>query len=168
MTNPDNIGFCSPDVVHCLPSGLLNSAPCHYGFPLVMSSPHFLNADSSVMLPGMKPKKKDHATYLDIHMETGITMQTAKRMQINIHLKKNKKFPQFSEIEDVFYPVLWFSENYVISDTHAAKFNSVIGRPLYMYHLTQLLVIGLGVPVLCVKAIVLGVERINLRQLQVS
>ncbi|KAJ8298098.1 hypothetical protein KUTeg_024629, partial [Tegillarca granosa] len=66
--NPDNAGYCSPKG-NCLPSGLLNCSICREGAPVILSQPHFLAANQSVIdsIIGLHPNKEEHQTV--IHVE---------------------------------------------------------------------------------------------------
>ncbi|TRY97130.1 hypothetical protein DNTS_032786 [Danionella cerebrum] len=66
--NPDNAGFCVP-AGHCLGSGLLNVSVCKEGAPIIMSSPHFYQADPKFAhdIYGMNPIKEEHETFVDLN-----------------------------------------------------------------------------------------------------
>lgn len=93
--NPDNIGFCVTNDT-CMGSGLLNVSVCkegmcvrtrvcesklvslvilpsHFlvmsGAPIIMSSPHFYQADDKYVqdVYGMNPSKEEHETAIDIN-----------------------------------------------------------------------------------------------------
>uniref|UniRef100_A0A8C4HL59 Lysosome membrane protein 2 n=1 Tax=Dicentrarchus labrax TaxID=13489 RepID=A0A8C4HL59_DICLA len=84
--NPANAGFCVP-AENCLGSGVLNVSPCKQGAPIIMSSPHFYQADEKFVQDvfGMKPIKEQHQTVIDINPLTGIILQAAKRLQVNVN-----------------------------------------------------------------------------------
>ncbi|XP_070706967.1 lysosome membrane protein 2c isoform X2 [Pempheris klunzingeri] len=68
--NPANAGFCVP-AGNCLGSGLLNVSACKQGAPIIMSSPHFYQADQKFVQDvfGMRPNKEQHQTTLDVNPE---------------------------------------------------------------------------------------------------
>uniref|UniRef100_A0A8C1D0B1 Uncharacterized protein n=1 Tax=Cyprinus carpio carpio TaxID=630221 RepID=A0A8C1D0B1_CYPCA len=83
--NPDNAGFCVP-AGNCLGSGLLNVSTCKEGAPIIMSSPHFYQADDKFVQDvfGMNPNKEEHETVIDVNPLTGMLLRGAKRVQVNI------------------------------------------------------------------------------------
>ncbi|KAL0163470.1 hypothetical protein M9458_042866, partial [Cirrhinus mrigala] len=66
--NPDNAGFCVP-TGNCLGSGLLNVSVCKEDAPIIMSSPHFYQADDrfAQAVFGMNPNKEEHETVIDVN-----------------------------------------------------------------------------------------------------
>ncbi|KAG9354108.1 hypothetical protein JZ751_012232 [Albula glossodonta] len=80
--NPANAGFCVPPG-NCLGSGLLNVSVCKQGAPIIMSSPHFYQADEKFVkdIYGMKPKKEYHETALDINPSVTIDEESAKKVK---------------------------------------------------------------------------------------
>uniref|UniRef100_A0A8C7Q3T0 Scavenger receptor class B member 2 n=1 Tax=Oncorhynchus mykiss TaxID=8022 RepID=A0A8C7Q3T0_ONCMY len=64
----ENAGFCSPPG-NCLGSGVLQVSACKQDAPIVMSSPHFYQADEKFVkdIFGMKPNKEQHETIIDIN-----------------------------------------------------------------------------------------------------
>uniref|UniRef100_A0A673A8C7 Lysosome membrane protein 2-like n=1 Tax=Sphaeramia orbicularis TaxID=375764 RepID=A0A673A8C7_9TELE len=75
--NPDNAGFCVP-AGNCLGSGLLNVSACKQGAPIIMSSPHFYQADEKFVKDvfGMNPKKEEHQTTIDINPVGNLNIDT--------------------------------------------------------------------------------------------
>ena len=58
---------------------------CYGGAPIVMTPPHFLQSDESLIaqLDGISPPNKgDHETYLDLEPLTGAAMAAHKRIQV--------------------------------------------------------------------------------------
>lgn len=121
-TNPDNVGFCTPDEDHCLPGGLLNVSNCHLGAPVVMSLPHFLYSDQSVfdMVEGdISPKKEEHQTSFDLEPTTGGPVQVFKRLQINVLMKSYEKPEVFKSLPTAYLPILWLNESSTVPQDYA-------------------------------------------------
>ncbi|XP_062992053.1 lysosome membrane protein 2 isoform X2 [Elgaria multicarinata webbii] len=125
--NPDNAGFCVPSG-NCPGAGLLNVSACKEGAPIFLSPPHFYQSDEKYVkaIDGMHPNKKDHETFLDINPLTGILVQAAKRMQINVYLKQLPDFFQTGKIKTMFYPVMYINESIVLDKASASQLRTAI------------------------------------------
>ncbi|XP_053317639.1 lysosome membrane protein 2 [Spea bombifrons] len=125
--NPENAGFCVP-AGNCLPSGLLNVSKCKGGAPIILSSPHFYQADESLInsIDGMNPKKEDHETFLDINPLTGILIQAAKRIQVNAYVRQIEGYRVTQNIQTLFFPVMHLNESVLIDDKSAEKLNMIL------------------------------------------
>ena len=127
--NPDNYGFCTPKGTpkeKCLPSGLLNSTMCQepvdgFYLPAIFSFPHFLHADPKVQksVIGLDPNVEEHQTTIDMEPWTGLVLQAAKRLQINIFVEKVDFLPQTQNVSTLFFPILWLNESSVTNDKYA-------------------------------------------------
>ncbi|KAK2503489.1 hypothetical protein MC885_010437 [Smutsia gigantea] len=64
----ENAGFCIPKG-NCLGSGVLNISTCKNGAPIVISFPHFYQADERFVsaIEGMHPNKEYHESFVDIN-----------------------------------------------------------------------------------------------------
>ncbi|XP_034565846.1 lysosome membrane protein 2c [Notolabrus celidotus] len=125
--NPANAGFCVP-AGNCMASGVLNVSVCKQGAPIIMSAPHFYQGDEKFVedVFGMKPRKELHETIIDINPLTGVIIQAAKRLQINVYVQKFSTFSQTGNVRTVVFPVLYLNESVVIDDTSALQLKSVI------------------------------------------
>uniref|UniRef100_A0A8C9TBR0 Scavenger receptor class B member 2 n=1 Tax=Scleropages formosus TaxID=113540 RepID=A0A8C9TBR0_SCLFO len=144
--NPANEGFCVPPG-NCLASGLLNVSVCKQDAPIILSSPHFYQADEKFAndIFGMNPKKEHHETSIDINPLTGILLRAAKRMQVNVFLEKISVFSIFH-----FWLTLclYLFQSVVIDEESAKKVQAVVNKGNLVINIPFLL---MGV------AIVLGV-----------
>ncbi|XP_063334730.1 lysosome membrane protein 2c [Pelmatolapia mariae] len=124
--NPDNAGFCVP-AGNCLGSGLLNVSVCKEGAPIIMSSPHFYQADEKFAQDvfGMTPNKEEHQTAIDINPLTGVVLQAAKRIQINVYVEQIPTFSQTGNVRTVVFPVVYLNESATIDDTAAKKLKAI-------------------------------------------
>ncbi|XP_030598491.1 lysosome membrane protein 2c [Archocentrus centrarchus] len=125
--NPDNAGFCVP-AGNCLGSGLLNISTCKQGAPIIMSSPHFYQADEKFVQDvfGMTPIKEQHQTAIDVNPLTGVVLQAAKRLQINVYVEKIPSFSQTGNVRTVVFPVVYINESAIIDDTAAKKLQAIV------------------------------------------
>ncbi|XP_012685484.1 lysosome membrane protein 2c [Clupea harengus] len=143
--NPGNAGFCVP-AGNCLGSGLLNVSPCKQGAPIIMSSPHFYQADEKFVedVIGMKPKKEYHETAIDLNPLTGIVLRAAKRMQVNVMVEKIDGFSQTGNVSTLVFPVMYLNESVVIDDASAKKLRSVVIVSNVVINI-PFMVVGLGI-----------------------
>ncbi|XP_067278858.1 lysosome membrane protein 2c [Pseudorasbora parva] len=143
--NPDNAGFCVP-AGNCLGSGLLNASVCKEGAPIIMSSPHFYQADDKFVQDvfGMNPKKEDHETVIDINPLTGLLLRGAKRVQVNVYLHQIPEFSQTGEIRTLVFPVMFLNESVVIDEESAVKLQAVVTKANVLINV-PFIVISVGV-----------------------
>ncbi|XP_070845166.1 lysosome membrane protein 2c [Chaetodon trifascialis] len=143
--NPANAGFCVP-AGNCLGSGVLNVSPCKQGAPIIMSSPHFYQADQKFVQDvfGMKPKKERHQTTIDINPLTGIVLQAAKRLQVNVYVEKIPTFSQTGDVRTVVFPVVYLNESVVIDDPSVLKLHAIVVEQSVVVNIPFML-IGLGI-----------------------
>ncbi|XP_078070377.1 lysosome membrane protein 2c [Mustelus asterias] len=125
--NPENAGFCVP-AGNCLGSGVLNVSTCKQGAPIIISSPHFYQADPKFIdaIEGMHPNKANHETFLDINPLTGLLVRAAKRVQVNVYIEKIDGFMQTANVQTLVFPVMYLNESVLIDNTSAAKLNTML------------------------------------------
>uniref|UniRef100_A0A2R8PIA3 Nucleoporin 54 n=1 Tax=Callithrix jacchus TaxID=9483 RepID=A0A2R8PIA3_CALJA len=141
----DNAGFCIPEG-NCLGSGVLNVSICKNGAPIIMSFPHFYQADERFVsaIEGMHPNKEDHETFVDINPLTGIILKAAKRFQINIYVKKSDDFIETGDIRTMVFPVMYLNESVLIDKDTASRLKSVINTTLIITNIPYI-IMALGV-----------------------
>ncbi|KAL2732609.1 protein croquemort-like [Vespula maculifrons] len=110
--DPDvvNLGHCYCNG-ECNPSGLINITACRYGAPVFVSLPHFYKADPilSKQVIGMNSNEKDHSFYITLEPTTGIPLEVAARLQINVLLQPSKIVSLFNNVPKTYFPMFWFS-----------------------------------------------------------
>ncbi|GFR77859.1 scavenger receptor class B member 1, partial [Elysia marginata] len=165
--NPDNIGFCTPQT-NCLPTGLLNSTLCQepvngLPLPVVFSFPHFLYADPSVQssVVGLNPVEEEHQTVIDQEPWTGLVLQVAKRLQINMYVKHVPNIGQTHNIQPLFFPILWINESSVVDDHWANKLKDDLFTPMHLAKIGKFSLIALGASLFLVSAFVLLARRFS-------
>ncbi|XP_056586741.1 lysosome membrane protein 2c isoform X1 [Triplophysa dalaica] len=143
--NPDNAGFCVTNDT-CVGSGLLNISVCKEGAPIIMSSPHFYQADDKYIqdVYGMNPRKEEHETAIDINPLTGLLLQAAKRLQVNVFLQQISAFSQTEKIRTLVYPVMYINESVVIDEESAEKLQVVVTKANVVINI-PFIVIGVGI-----------------------
>ncbi|KAI8481726.1 CD36 [Branchiostoma belcheri] len=107
--NPDNRCFC---LGACLPDGLMDGRSCH-------QDPRLLDT-----VWGLQPDKLRHQTFLDIEPTTGLAMNVARRVQINMDARPVPHIRETEKIRKMYFPVLWLSETALIDTKYADLFKS--------------------------------------------
>ncbi|XP_073661466.1 lysosome membrane protein 2 isoform X2 [Tursiops truncatus] len=141
----DNAGFCIPKG-NCLGSGVLNVSVCKNGAPIIMSFPHFYQADEKFVsaIEGMHPNKDYHETFVDINPLTGIILRAAKRFQINVYVKKLDDFIETGNIRTLVFPVMYINESVLIDKETASRLKSVINTTQIITNIPYI-IMALGV-----------------------
>uniref|UniRef100_A0A4W2IAF9 Scavenger receptor class B member 2 n=1 Tax=Bos indicus x Bos taurus TaxID=30522 RepID=A0A4W2IAF9_BOBOX len=141
----DNAGFCIPKG-NCLGSGVLNVSVCKNGAPIIMSFPHFYQADEKFVsaIGGMHPNKEYHETFVDINPLTGIILRAAKRFQINVYVRKLDDFIETGNIQTLVFPVMYINESVLIDKETASRLKSVINTTLIVTNIPYI-IMALGV-----------------------
>ncbi|XP_041455767.1 lysosome membrane protein 2-like [Lytechinus variegatus] len=145
---PPNIGFCTPDVAHCYPGGLLNVSLCQFGAPIFMSSPHFLYADQSVMdmVIGVHPVEELHRTFFDLEPYTGGPLNVSKKLQINAHLKSYDFYLEdwYKHVSEAYVPLVWINEHGAVTQESADDLKKQLYLPLKIGTYGTWAVLGFG------------------------
>ncbi|XP_050398543.1 lysosome membrane protein 2 [Patella vulgata] len=147
--NPDNAGFCTKRS-GCLGSGLLDVSVCTHvdGFPVpsVISFPHFYLADQKFIdgVNGVEPIPLKHETAIDVEPITGLVLQAAKRLQINMHITTVPDVKMTHGIKPTFLPVFWINERTIVDDSNADKLNTMLFTPMMVAHTIEIVLIAIG------------------------
>lgn len=161
--NPDNAGFCTP-ATKCLPTGLLNISNCqivdYFHIPAIVSFPHFYLADPTVQnsVDGLNPVAEEHQTAVDVEPWTGLVLQAAKRLQINMYVTKVDGVSLTADVPSVFLPVFWLNESVVVDDKHADMLQNQLFAPMIIVDILEKVLMTMGgviiiisVAILCLK-----------------
>ncbi|XP_039606711.1 lysosome membrane protein 2a [Polypterus senegalus] len=153
--NPSNAGFCVPSGA-CLGAGVLKVSVCRNDAPVVVSFPHFFQADQKYIdaIEGMHPNKEDHETYLDVNPLTGFPVRGCKRAQLNIILDKYDAFPQTKLLNQTIFPIMFINESVIIDDKSAQNIRTLLLIATIVTNF-PLIIVGLGVLMLCILIILL-------------
>lgn len=151
--NPTNAGFCVP-AGDCLGTGVLKVSVCREGAPIVVSFPHFYQADPAYInaVDGLSPNKEEHETYLDLQPTTGVPIRACKRAQLNIILKRVTGFPKTRHLNETIFPIMFVNETATIDDQSASQMRTL----LLIVNLVSnfpLLIVGLGIILLLVLVV---------------
>ncbi|KAM9742892.1 lysosome membrane protein 2a isoform 2-T3 [Menidia menidia] len=151
--NPTNAGFCVP-AGDCLGTGVLKVSVCREGAPIVVSFPHFYQADPMYInaVDGLSPNKEEHETYLDLQPTTGVPIRACKRAQLNIILKRVQGFPKTKYINETIFPIMFVNETATIDDDSAAQMRTLLLIVTAVSNF-PLLIVGMGIILLMVLVV---------------
>ncbi|XP_076853930.1 lysosome membrane protein 2a [Brachyhypopomus gauderio] len=157
--NPSNAGFCVP-AGDCLGKGVLKVSVCREGAPIVVSFPHFYQAERKYIdaIDGMNPNKEEHETYLDLNPTTGVPIRACKRAQLNIILKRVLGFPQTKFLNETIFPIMYVNETATIDDNSASQMKSLLLIVKVVSNF-PVIIVGMGVILLLVLFILVCRNR---------
>nr|XP_020480783.1 scavenger receptor class B member 1 isoform X1 [Monopterus albus] len=146
-----NEGFCP-----CRQSGLLNVSSCRYNSPVFISQPHFFNADPVLLdyVRGLHPSEEEHGLFIDIHPLSGVPLNVAIRLQLNLLMKRVEGITETGRISEVVMPMIWFEESGYIDGPVLNTFRTnLVVIPTVMEYL-QYVFIALGLAMIVIAALV--------------
>ncbi|XP_023659032.1 lysosome membrane protein 2a isoform X1 [Paramormyrops kingsleyae] len=157
--NPANAGFCVP-ANDCLSRGVLKVSVCREGAPIVVSFPHFYQADQKYIdaIEGMRPSKEAHETYLDLNPTTGIPVRACKRAQLNVLLNRVSGFPTTRNLTQTIFPIMFVNESFVIDPNSAGQMRTLLTVVTVVSNF-PLFIVGLGAILLVVFVILICRSR---------
>uniref|UniRef100_A0A8C9TTQ9 Scavenger receptor class B, member 2a n=1 Tax=Scleropages formosus TaxID=113540 RepID=A0A8C9TTQ9_SCLFO len=157
--NPANAGFCVP-AGKCLSAGVLKVSVCRQGAPIVVSFPHFYQADQKYVnaFEGLTPNKDDHETYLDLNPTTGVPVRACKRAQLNVLLNRVSGFPKTRNLSETIFPIMFVNETFVIDEDSAANMRNLLLIITLVSNL-PLFIVGFGAILLLVLVILICRSR---------
>jgi len=181
MTNPDNFCYC-PEVEQCVKvnetaedawdisdcqNKTLKLLPCidgllflqgSYGVPIIMSTPHFLDADESLWqaIDGVQPDREKHITFLNIEPTTGMSLQAHKRIQVSVPVGHSEYFQDLQGLQDpenrTVWPVVWVDEGADANQENLDLLKSMLVTPFMLVDVGTGLFIGIGGVLLILSA----------------
>ena len=109
--NPANACYCMNEAGCSVPRGVFNMSACSFGSPVMMSWPHFFQADPKLLedVIGLKPEQAKHQLFMDIQPKLGIPLVAQARHQINIQMYKMDEVKPAEGLRDMIFPFMWFS-----------------------------------------------------------
>ncbi|UJR36346.1 hypothetical protein I4U23_029073 [Adineta vaga] len=172
----ENEGFClnssvtnKTHVLDCLPSGLFSLRTCIHlsgssltlPLPIIASSPHFLEADSTVQkaIDGLSPDGSKHRSFVDIEPLTGIVMNGSRRLQININVVNDSTISAVSRVKPLVFPMLWVDEHAEIDQPSADKFHQKVTTPIMLVNVIKYVLLGVGIALVIGAIALLAYER---------
>lgn len=150
---PENYCYCHNNFT-CRAS-MINVSPCRKGAPVVMSTPHFYqgNPKDAQEVIGLNPQEKEHETYLDIEPTTGVTFRAAKRIQVNMVLRRYGNLPSFRNVPNLILPVLWVNESAEVPLERTAALHRTLTLPFTLVDVATGILVTLGVALIVVAIV---------------
>ncbi|KAB0797701.1 hypothetical protein PPYR_06714 [Photinus pyralis] len=122
IKNSENECFCPlaknedyNDVTNCPENGLVDLTFCLKA-PILVSNPHFYLGDSSLteFARGVNPVKELHENFMYLEPITGNPVAGAKRLQMNVRLKRFEDFELLNNVSEGVFPMVWLEEGALI------------------------------------------------------
>ncbi|XP_040570236.1 scavenger receptor class B member 1 [Lepeophtheirus salmonis] len=110
--NPRNKCFCDEKNKCMAQDGLMNISPCQYNSPIIISWPHFYQANPNLLneVEGLNPDPEKHQFYIDIQPKLGSGLRAAVRSQINIAVTPMEGVGDSSKLRKGVFPLIWVDE----------------------------------------------------------
>ncbi|XP_023948472.2 scavenger receptor class B member 1 isoform X2 [Bicyclus anynana] len=133
---------------NCVADGFIDISSCYYGFPIVLSKPHFLDVDPTNQghFSGFSPDPIKHRSTVDIEPVTAVNMAVTTNIQINIAVRMSAGNPLTKPFKDKVVPILWFSMNCKEAPSEVINlmwFRFVVAPPLLITVTVVLLLVGI-------------------------
>ncbi|XP_012936704.1 lysosome membrane protein 2 [Aplysia californica] len=144
--NPDNAGFCTPDIHHCIPSGAYNMTDATNYAPIYVSMPHFVGGDPYYFkhVTGLHPDRLKHQPFYDIHALTGVSLQGARRYQLVVRTESFEYFSAFKNFPVSYLPILWIDGLAQMDAKTIALFRDEVQSTLDAMPTVRGVIFGLG------------------------
>lgn len=110
--NPDNACYCNDPPCN-VPSGVFNVSTCQFGSPIMLSWPHFFQADPKLLrdVEGLRPIKDKHQFHIELQPKLGNGLSGKIRTQVNIQMSKFDGIKAAEGMRDILLPVMWMSDD---------------------------------------------------------
>lgn len=110
--NKDHNKCYCESVSGCTSRGLFNVSACRMGSPVILSWPHFYQADTKYIeaVKGLSPDPNKHAFIMNISPRTGSPFGAQARMQINIATVSDPLIKHVTNMTELIFPILWFED----------------------------------------------------------
>lgn len=149
VDNPENKCYCKDPLFtrNCTMAGILDISGCKEGMPVYISLPHFLYGSEALKeaIDGMEPNEEEHSTFLDVEPVTGISLNVAKRLQVNIAVQPSNQIEVLSNIkEPILFPLVWLNETATVDDATAEELKGALISTMDLLETIQMTLIGCG------------------------
>jgi len=146
---PSNACYCL-EPQSCPPSGLLDISGCQpEGNPILMSWPHFLHGDPTLLqgVHGLNPDESRHSFIFNIEPRYGLSLTALAKLQMNLLIEREDGTDVFRNIsqEKIYYPFAWLSEGIPKpSEEMASQVRLLLGLPDLMQLVMPLCMFCIG------------------------
>lgn len=130
----------------CMKAGVLPLGNCRNGSPVMVSPPHFYQGapEYAKAFKGLKPEKSLHETFVDIEPTTGLVLNAARRIQMNVLVSQMDYFYHLENVTTTIFPIAWLAEEARIDPVNAGKLKSKVFTPMFVAQAVLLGAIVLG------------------------
>ncbi|CAH8429427.1 unnamed protein product [Schistosoma rodhaini] len=144
-----NKGFCL-NWPNCYDDGILDMSSCQSGAPIVISQPHFLNANKSYQnaVDGMYPTDEFN-TMIYIEPNTGSIIKAEKKLQINIVVKNDPNFKQLSNLSTTLLPIMFINESVQLNDTLINQLFVILIQTPYIVQIILIFIVTMATIGIC-------------------
>jgi lysosome membrane protein 2 len=105
--------------------------------------------------------KEKHETFLEVEPMTGLVLNAARRIQINVQVNSHPDSSAVSTVNSMIMPLLWVEEAASADETSADKFKSVIQNKLVVGRAIMIsgMAIGLAIFLVTLAIFIFHVTR---------
>eukprot|EP00096_Caligus_rogercresseyi_P009544 TRINITY_DN3248_c0_g1_i2.p1 TRINITY_DN3248_c0_g1~~TRINITY_DN3248_c0_g1_i2.p1 ORF type:complete len:506 (-),score=107.11 TRINITY_DN3248_c0_g1_i2:53-1570(-) len=167
--NPRNKCFCDEKKNLCMVNdGLLNVAPCQFNSPIVISWPHFYQANPNILkdFEGLAPDPEKHQFFIDIQNRLGSGLRAAVRSQINVEITPMKGHD--SGLRKGFFPLIWVDEGLdeIKNEDTLRLLKMAVNYPLVIRDYASPAITSFGILLLVLSLFYLYVQRRHRRRVE--
>lgn len=144
-----------------LPSGVMNVSACRFGAPAFVSFPHYYAADPYYLshVDGIKPSKDLHEFYIALEPNTGIPIEVAARLQVNVLVRPSPNIALYQDAPYMFFPIIWFEQKVRIPDEMIDEIKIAVTVPIIGY-----ISIGIIITTGIIILVWLGIQQLRLEK----
>ncbi|XP_015173502.1 PREDICTED: protein croquemort-like [Polistes dominula] len=128
ICEPKNISedcYCDKE---CNPIGFINIGYCHYDGHIFFSLPHFYKTKPRLrdLVVGLNPNEEEHSFYIILEPNTGMPLEIAERLQINLLLQTSTDKMFLQNISSIYFPIFWYSKKIKLPEELAFELRDII------------------------------------------
>ncbi|XP_076264060.1 sensory neuron membrane protein 1-like [Rhynchophorus ferrugineus] len=125
--------------------GLLDLTTCQ-GAPVLVSFPHFLNADEKYVqgVIGVRPEKKLHETYVTLEPISGTPLSLSKRVQFNMFVRSVPNITSLENVTHTLMPIFWIDETTTLTGPYLDLLKHTLLRGLFIINVLRWTLMAIG------------------------